>query len=157
MPQPIPFVGPSYTLDSVNINCQRCLNWYPEIDNTNSKSVVSLKPRFGLTEFAELAGTGSVRGLYNASNGRFFGVCGDTVSEIYSNGVTLVRGTITSTTGIVKMIDNGFELIVVDGSDGTGYTLDFTTNTFALIVAAGYPGGTTGTLASALQTHGLTP
>ena len=142
MPTPIPFVGPAYTIDSLNINCQRCLNWYPEIDSSNSKSVLSLKPRPGLKLFTTLTGGGAIRGLYNASNDRFFGVCGNTLSEIYANGSAVVRGTIASTTGIVKMTDNGIQLILVDGSSGSGYTLTFGGNVFAEITDAGYPGGT---------------
>lgn len=142
MSTPIPFVGPAYTIDSLNINAQRCLNWYPEVDSADSKSVTSLKPRPGLSAFASLSGTGSVRGLYTASNGRFFGVRGASVSEIYDTGASLVVGTLTSTTGIVRMSDNGLEMIVVDGSAGLGYLFTFATDTFAQIMDAGYPGGT---------------
>jgi len=142
MSTPIPFVGPAYTNDSLNINCQRCLNWYPEVDDSNSKSSLSLKPRPGLKPFATLDGGGSIRALYNASNDRFFGVCGNTLSEIYSNGTSISRGTITSTTGIVKMTDNGFQLILVDGSNGKGYILNFSDDSFAEITDLGYPGGT---------------
>lgn len=141
MPTPIPFVGPAYTVDSLNINCQRCLNWYPEVDQADSKSVVSLKPRFGLKYFTSLSGSGSVRRIYGASNGRFFGVCGSTVSEIYADGTTIVRGTIASTSGIVRMVDNGLELILVDGATSQGYLFTFSSNTFTLIADTNYPGG----------------
>lgn len=141
MPNPIPFVGPAYTIDSLNINAQRCLNWYPEVDATDSKSVTSLKPRPGLKPFAELTGTGAMRSLYTASNGRFFGVRGGSVSEIYDSGASLVVGSLTSTTGIVRMTDNGFEMIIVDGSAGLGYLFNFAANAFTQIVDAGYPGG----------------
>src|SRR5690606_25818537 len=42
---PIPFVGPAYTLDSLAISCQRCLNWYPEVTAFDSKTQVAQKPR----------------------------------------------------------------------------------------------------------------
>lgn len=147
---PIPFVGPAYTLDSLAISCQRCLNWYPEVTAFDSKTAVALKPRPGLRLFSSPPGnsdvlsadTGTIRSLYNASNGRFFVVCGDVVSEIYSNGTTVTIGALTSSTGIVRMVDNGLQLIVVDGSAGLGYIFTFATDTFAVIVDAGYPGGT---------------
>lgn len=142
MSTPIPFVGPAYTIDSLNINAQRCLNWYPEVDNADSKSVTSLKPRPGLRLFAALSGSGSVRGLYTASNNRSFGVCGDSVSEIYTDGTSIVVRALTSTTGIVRMTDNGFEAVFVDSSNGKGYLFDFTADTFTQIADLGYPGGT---------------
>ncbi len=138
---PIPFVGPAYTIDSLNINAQRCLNWYPEVDQADSKSVISLKPRPGLRFFARLEGTGAVRRIYTASNGRFFGVRGNTVSEIFSDGSTSVIGTMASTTGIVRATDNGFEMIFSDGSSGNGYLYTFATSAFTQIVDLGYPGG----------------
>lgn len=141
MPNPIPFVGQAYTIDSLNINAQRCLNWYPEVDQADSKSVVSLKPRPGLKLFISLPGGNAIRELYKASNNRFFGVCGDTLSEIYSNGTSIIIGAIASTTGLVQMVDNGLELILADGSSGNGYTLNFASSVFAQITDVNYPGG----------------
>jgi hypothetical protein len=60
---------------------------------------------------------------------------------MFGNGTSIVLGTIASTTGIVRMTDNGLELILVDGSSGNGYILTFATNVFTLIADVNYPGG----------------
>ncbi len=142
MPTPIPFVGPAYTLDSLSISAQRCLNWYPEINQYDSKSAVALKPRPGLKLFASLSGGGIIRGIYTASNSRCFGVCGNTLSEIFVDGTSNVVGTIASTDGIVRMTDNGTQMILIDGASGNGYIYTFATDTFIQISDVDYLGGT---------------
>lgn len=138
---PIPFCGSAYTLDSVNISAQRCLNFYPEINQNDSKNTVTLKPTPGLKLFTTLTGGGVIRCIYTASNNRFFGVCGNKLNEIYTNGTVVERGTLNSTDGIVRMSDNGMQLIVVDGNARDGFIFTFTTNVFAEITDADYPGG----------------
>lgn len=139
---PIPFADGAYTSDSLNISAQRCLNLYPEINQYNSKAIVSLKSTPGLKLFTNLTGAGAMRGLYTTSNGRFFGVCANKVSEINSIGVATVIGTISSTSGIVRMSDNGIDMILVDGDSGQGWTYTFSTGAFAQITDSAYPGGT---------------
>lgn len=138
---PIPFCGPAYSSDSLNISAQTCINLYPEINESNSKAVVALKSTPGLKPWVTLTGGGAIRGIYKASNNRFFAVCGNTLSEVTANGSITVRGTISSYEGIVRMSDNGIDLIVVDGAYSQGWTLLFSDNTFTQITDAGYPGG----------------
>lgn len=137
----IPFCGPAYQSDSLAISAQTCRNLYPEINQSDSKVVVALKPTPGLKLFATLTGGGAMRGLYTASNNRFFGVCGNTLSEITSDGTITVRGTINSFEEIVRMSDNGLELVVIDQKSGEGWTFNFSTNVFEQITDATYPGG----------------
>lgn len=57
------FVGPAYTLNSVNVDCQRCVNLYPELieSGTGKEGQVSyLKATPGLTELFEV-GIGPIR------------------------------------------------------------------------------------------------
>jgi len=139
---PIPFIGGFYTVDSLNINAQRCLNWYPETDISGmGKSGIAAKPTPGLKLFSTLTGGGAIRGIYTASNNRFFGVCGNILSEVSSDGTATARGTINSTEGIVRMSDNGIDLIIVDGVTQEGWTMIFSTNAFVQITDSGYPGG----------------
>lgn len=138
---PIPFCGPAYESDSLNINAQTCKNLYPEINQSDSKSVVALKATPGLKLWVTLTGGGAIRGLYTASNNRFFAVCGNTLSEVTSDGTITVRGTISTLEGIVRMSDNGIDLIVVDGAGDQGWTLTLADNTFAQITDSSYPGG----------------
>lgn len=51
----IPFVGGAYESDSPNVNAQRCVNLYPEIDKQAAKNQVTLYGTPGLLEFASMA------------------------------------------------------------------------------------------------------
>lgn len=50
----IPFVGGAYQSDSPNVNAQRCINLYPEIDSQTAKNQVTLYGTPGLVEFVSL-------------------------------------------------------------------------------------------------------
>src|SRR5205085_1262861 len=93
----------------------------------------------GLRRLVTLTGPGGVRGLYTASGGRCFAVCGQTLYEVFSGGTQAARGTMTSNTGPVSMADNGVELIIVDGTTA-GYLLTLGTNAYAAISATGFYG-----------------
>ena len=76
----IPFVGPSYNLDALDISSQACKNMYVEVyEDANAKVQMSLRSSPGLadTAFPEQA----KRCLYASSNGEFYGVQDDTVSH----------------------------------------------------------------------------
>lgn len=78
------FVGGSYQLRNVNANCQRCENWYPEIDGSSSgASLATLEPRWGMAMFAALTGS-EVRGAY-FFDGRLF-VVTDRFYEVFIDG-----------------------------------------------------------------------
>ncbi len=125
------FVGPAYTARSPNFAAESLVNLYLEAGNATTKSPAMLLGTPGLSLFTTLAG-GSVRGLYTASGGRCFAVCGTVLAELHSDGTTTPRGDLVSASGVVSMADNGLELIVVDGTSA-GYLLTFSTNTYAAI------------------------
>jgi hypothetical protein len=60
----VPFsgiLGPTYTLESLNAECQRCVNMLPErVESSNGKDAFWLKPTPGLELFCALP-TGPVR------------------------------------------------------------------------------------------------
>ncbi len=125
------FVGPSYTLPSVNFDCQRTINLYPEFDELGTGKegeVAALVGTPGLQLLVTL-GTGPVRGLYRSSNNRLFAVSYNKLYELDSDWNATERGTLNSTEGQVSMADNGIHLVTVDGGDG--YSLKFSDNTFA--------------------------
>lgn len=127
---PLPFVGPSYTLRSLNADCQRSLNLYPEvIESGTGKSVSALIGTPGLVRFAT-AGNGPVRGCWNAQ-GRGFVVSGSGLYELASDGAATLRGTLATSTSRVSMADNGVQLVIVTGAEG--YILTLATNAFAQI------------------------
>jgi len=81
-------------------------------------------------------------GIYTAANGRCFTVVGAVLYEVINTlGILSLtsRGSITSAT-VSRMTDNGFELIIVNGTDGWIFT--FATNALVQIAAPAFPNGT---------------
>src|SRR2546421_12437753 len=90
------FIGPSYTSRSVNIDAQRCVNLYPELDELGTGAeheIAALVGSPGLTKLAT-AGLGPCRGLYYSSVGRSFMVSGKTLYEITAPVTPSAMGTL---------------------------------------------------------------
>lgn len=136
--QNIPFIGGSYTLPSINVDQQKSLNLYPEIVQSGSgKSNVILKKRSGLKLFTTVTNPIREGGLYKSSKGRLFAVNGNRFDEISAAGGVTARGTINTTTGSVRVADNGNELIIVDGN--TGFIFNTVSNSFNSIIDTDFP------------------
>jgi hypothetical protein len=133
------FIGGSYTLASLNIDCQRCVNLLLQVDEvTQGKKRLSLVGTPGLKLFSEGASTDTGnRGEWNSSVGRAFTVIGSTVYEIDSVGARTAIGTLNTASGPVSISDNGLQLMLVDGVNGWIFT--FATNLFAQITDADFP------------------
>lgn len=127
------FVGPSYTLSSVNYDCQRSINLYPEIDEIHTGKdgeVAALIGTPGLSLLATI-GNGPIRGVYysnaplsgSTNTGILFVVSGNTVYTVTSSWVATSIGTLQTSTGPVSMIDNKIQLMIVDGPNGYYVTL----------------------------------
>lgn len=120
--QKIPFIGPSYTLPSLDVDSQKTLNMYLEsVESGTGKSSAILKKRSGLKEFTSV--TKSIRRIYQTSRGRLFAFNGNRVDEIGKSGSITARGTITSNDGSISVADNGNEMIIVDGIQGFIFNL----------------------------------
>jgi hypothetical protein len=140
MPPFLGFIGPSYTLRSVDVDAQRCVNLYPELNELGTgrhREIAALVSTPGLEKIATLAGPG--RGLYTSAGGRLFAVSGNKFYEITLT-VALEYGTLSTTTGQVCMSDNGIDVLIVDGAKGYVFTL--ATNTFAEITDPDFPQAT---------------
>ncbi len=124
------FVGPSYTSQSVNAACQRCVNWYVEaIEVPNENQPAVLYPRPGKTVFCTLSGS-KVRGIFRTKTGRTFAVSGTELVELFSNGTTIVRGTGLVNDGLpATFAASILHLLVTSG--GSAYVLTLATNAFA--------------------------
>lgn len=128
------FIGPSYTLQSVNVDCQRSVNLFPEINALGTgkeREVASLVPTPGLLLKLTLPKS-PVRGMWTASNGTLFAVAGDKFYSISSSWVATELGTIGTDSGPVSIADNGLQVVIVDGDSGYYWTI--ATNIFAEIV-----------------------
>jgi hypothetical protein len=127
------FIGPSYTLSSVSVDSQRCINLIPELVESGTGKEASqyyYRGSPGLTTLLTLAG-GVYRGSYTATNGTLYAVGGNKLYSISSSWVATELGTLDTTEGRVSIADNGLHLCVVDNPNG--YTLTFDGNVFAQI------------------------
>lgn len=127
------FIGPSYTLQSVNVDCQRCVNLFPELNELGTgkeEEIASLVPTPGLTTLLTLVAS-PVRGLWRASTGTLYAVGGNKMYSISSAWVATELGTLSTSSGPVSIADNGSIVVVVDGT--YGYTFIISGATFAQI------------------------
>jgi len=130
----------AYQARSVIASAQRCVNLYLEANPQTSVFPFTHYPTPGLT----LLGSSSQnkwRGLYSATNGQLYGVCGNTVYAISSTYTLTIIGTISSYNGPVSMVDNTTDIILVDGVYGSGWTIHLADNSFAQITQDGFYGG----------------
>lgn len=131
----IGLVGPSYQERSLPFDSQRSINLFPVFDK-EGKEVSALYGTPGLTLFAT-AGVGPIRGNFNSANERAFEVSGNTLYELSSGGTATSRGTLDSTSGIVSIDENPFQLAICDGTDV--YILTYATNVFAKVADVDLP------------------
>lgn len=114
------FIGPSYQLRSVNVDCQRCVNLYPEFDELGTakeKSIGSLIGTPGLSAPLLTLPTSPYRGSLVASNGAYYVASGNVLYTISSSYVYTAIGTLTTSSGPVSMKDNGISVMLVDGAN----------------------------------------
>lgn len=137
------FIGPSYTLQSVNVDCQRCVNYYPETDEAGTgkeREVMSLVGTPGLRLLASM-GVGPIRGIYTVpSSGALFVVSGSKLYSVDSLFNATLVGSINTNFGNVGMADNGIQLMIVDGLNGYYVTLN--TGVLSTITDPNFKGGT---------------
>lgn len=114
------FVGSSYEAPSIYQDAQECINFYPEIDpvkQQGERGVIALYPTPGLTVKAILSNQQEVRGLHTVSGGeQMIAVCGSYVYALTANLVPSVIGQLNSSSGIVRITDNGINVYIVDGA-----------------------------------------
>lgn len=118
------FIGPSYQLSSVKLDCQRSINLYVEFDEQKSgeqASIGMLKGTPGLSAPLLTFATSPVRAQFLSSAGLFYVLSGNTLYGVtFASGsyTETVIGTISSSTGSAWMYDNGTTLFIVDGTGG---------------------------------------
>ena len=143
------FIGPTYALASQNIEAQRTVNCYPEIDELHTAAdgeIGSLVSTPGSRLLATL-GTGPIRGMYVTSDAKtFIAVSGNQVFSVKKDWTSTLVGVIGSTTGSVGIADNGKQICIVDGKGGYIITLETMAtkapNAVILITSDGFSGAT---------------
>ena len=142
------FVGPSYEAPSIYQDAQECINFFPEIDpakQPGERGVIALYPTPGLTVKAILPNMQEVRGIYTVSGGeQLIAVCGSYVYALTANLVPSVIGQLNSSSGIVRITDNGVNVYIVDGA----YRYTWYISSPASAVFYGSTSGTTLTVSS---------
>lgn len=130
----IPFIGQAYTSRSLNVNAQRCVNLYPEVDETG-KNVMALYGTPGLTTKATATAAASVRGMW-VSGSSLYVVSGNKCYKYNTSFVETELGTLTTSTGVVHFAENPTQIMLVDGTDG--YIITIATDAFAAIADADF-------------------
>jgi hypothetical protein len=139
-----PLTTGAYSAKSLVAEAQRCVNLYAEANPKDSPFPFTYYPSLGLTlkvAVTPTAGNGW-RGLWSASNGTLYGVCGSTVYMIDATFTAKALGDMQTIAGPVSMTDNANYIMIVDGT-AVGYTIDLSTNTFSQVSDSAFMGGST--------------
>jgi hypothetical protein len=143
-----PFIGAAYEARSVNFDCQRCVNLYPEVSESGtSKSVAALIGTPGMRLYSNSTADGKAsRGLYRFSDTVSIRIVGSVVSKLERQplvpGYTeVVIGSIIERPTLVTMTDNGTTIMLVTGF-AEGYFIDVAANTVTQIVSPDFVGAT---------------
>jgi len=114
----IPFIGGAYEGRSKNLNAQICQNLYPVIDREGGKTVIALMNTPGLTSWLPLGGEGGeIRGLH-VMDDYLYAVYGNSLYKINTTPTATLLDTIGTSAGKVWMVDDGTNLMIVDGASG---------------------------------------
>lgn len=136
---PIPLFGLGNVGKSVNVDAQKRVNLYAELEADQEKSSISLFPTPGLLSFVNF-GAYPCRGLYQ--KGDFLYVVNRfTLWRVANDGSMTNMGTLLTSAGRVDMTDNGTQIIIVDGVNG--YILNTNTSVFSQITSPNWPGADT--------------
>ena len=137
------FVGPSYTEESINADCQKTINWYVEQNESGQgKAGFILLPTPGLKAFVNLNGQ-QVRGEWTI-NSRSFAVCDATLYEVLANGTANALGTVVNDGNPASMVASPQQLALASG--GLLYVFYLQTvgtvnaGTFMLVPVSTFPG-----------------
>ena len=131
------FVNAAYQSQSPIADQEALINWYVEqMESPGATVKTALYPTPGVEAFATVSQQGG-RAMF-AQAGRCFAVIGQKLYEVFSDGTTTDRGTISDDgkpASISSNGDGGQELFITGGQKG--YTYDLVTNTLTQTVGTG--------------------
>lgn len=131
----VPLNQGAYTARSVISSAQRAVNIYPERNPDDAECKFTHYGCPGLRPLGTTIPNAPGRGLYWANNGALYYVAGATLYAVSSAWVLTPIGSLSSSSGIVSMADNGSTLVLVDGTQ-YGYQVDLAGNAFSAISEA---------------------
>ena len=118
----IPLFGESIASYSAAVTRQRRLNCFFDVRKDGDKAQVVVRGTPGTVLFVTLP-TSPIRG-WHVVNNVLYAVSGQTLYSVSTLGVITVLGAMNSGTNtLCSIIDNGLQLLIVDGSFGWVYTL----------------------------------
>jgi hypothetical protein len=112
--------------ESWAITAQRRINFYVEQRHEADRTAFALVGRAGLTAFVTSLGLNTSRGMWAVNTltaPMLFSVHANTLYSINNAGITSVIGTIGTSSGDVSMVDDGTNLMLVDGTSGYYYNM----------------------------------
>jgi hypothetical protein len=113
---PLPFVGPFDERVAKSISAETCVNWYPDIVKSHNTQMMTLKMRPCL-KLNQALSVGPHRGGI-IHDGLLYVVSNNGVYSITTSDVATLVGSLNTYSGFVGMASNGFDLLIVDGTDG---------------------------------------
>lgn len=123
----VPLTGGAYAAKSVIANAQRCMNLYAEANPQDAPAPFTYYPTPGLTLVSSPPVAGESRGIYTATNGKRYEVVGPNVYYVDAANAYTNLGALSTISGPVSMVDNTFDMFIVDGTP-SGFTIDLSTN-----------------------------
>lgn len=135
----IPFVGPAYRARSMNLNAQRCVNFYLEAGGPNGRSGAALIGTPGLVRKLVLPNAPCEVRAAEVFKGELWVVGGSKLYSITPGWVATERGTLGTSDGFVSIQANSSQLMIVDGV--SGYIWDNKESEFSQITDPEFPAG----------------
>lgn len=132
-------VGPYNKERTAAFDAQDTLNWYVITDPIGKKPTALMGTPGLRNDLLIQTGTDLTRALF-VYRGLMYGVCGSNFYSIAPNLTKTLLGSITTSTGFVRIVGNNSangQLLIVDGQKG--YLYDVTLGTFAQITKDGFP------------------
>lgn len=136
----LPIIGGTYRYFDKGVSCQLMENLYrDDIESEGGKVQAVLRPFIGYDSLQtwSLSGATRGRGLYFSSNSKLWAVFGNKLVRINVDNTSVVVGEVSNFTTRVKIMDNGINLLVLDGTNA--YKCDLTASdpvvatTFSLV------------------------
>lgn len=135
-----PFVGGSYTARSKNFSAEVCINLYPEMGTSTSKSPAMLVGTPGKRLWLNV-GSSVVQGMIRFTTSISVVVCGGNVYTVTPDKVVTPAGSIGDVSASVSMASNGTIIMLVYGS--SGYFIDPIAKTTTQITSTTFFGADT--------------
>lgn len=123
------FLGGAYTLDSLPLAAQTCVNLYIEPNESGNGEPAAFYGTPGLLKLNTLPTSGS-RGM-RVAGGYLWAVFGNSVYRITTSFNDILVGTLPNSTGAVAMADNGTVLVIAH-ADGW-HSVNLTSSAFAAV------------------------